>query len=172
MTLATATPDGQPSVRMVLLKRADHRGFAFYTNANSRKGRELELNVRAALCLYWKSLDRQIRIEGSVRTVSPEEADAYFASRARSSQVGAWASEQSRPLLSRSVLEERTRAIESQYPGEIPRPAYWTGYLLEPDSIEFWQDRPHRLHDRVAFTRTLTGGATSGTPWSRERLYP
>ncbi len=165
MALATATPDGHPSVRMVLLKRADERGFVFYTNDQSRKGRELRGNPRAALCLYWASLDRQVRIEGPVVDVSSAEADEYFHSRARSSQIGAWASEQSRPLDSRATLEERTHSYEWTYPGEIPRPPYWLGFLLQPQVIEFWHNRPSRLHDRVVFTRSASG-------WSRQRLYP
>ncbi|MGI8770585.1 MAG: pyridoxamine 5'-phosphate oxidase [Acidobacteriaceae bacterium] len=165
MALATATPGGRPSVRMVLLKRADERGFVFYTNDRSRKGGELRSNPHAALCLYWESLGRQVRIEGSIAEVSSAEADGYFHSRARSSQIGAWASEQSRPVDSRATLEERTRRYELKYPGEIPRPPYWVGFLLQPHIIEFWHNRPSRLHDRVVFTRGASG-------WTRQRLYP
>jgi pyridoxamine 5'-phosphate oxidase len=165
MSLATATSDGIPSVRIVLLKRLDERGFSFYTNADSRKGGELRGNPHAALAFHWKSLLRQVRVEGTISEVSAEEADAYFHSRARISQIGAWASEQSRPLPSRTTLEERTRHFEALYPGEIPRPPYWTGFLLAPSRIEFWQDRPFRLHDRVVFERQ------EGT-WTRHLLYP
>ena len=167
MMLATATPDGIPSVRAVLLKGADPGGFVFYTNLQSRKSDELYANPRAALCLYWKSLARQIRIEGSVEPVSEEEADAYFASRARDSQIGAWASDQSRPLEDRRELETRFANVTRQYAESavVPRPANWSGFRVQPDSVEFWQERPFRLHDRVLFTH-------EGNQWRKERLFP
>ena len=165
MSLATATPDGIPSVRIVLMKRIDARGFAFYTNRESRKGSELLANSRAALCFHWKSLQRQVRVGGAVAELPPDDADAYFASRYRISQIGAWASQQSRPLADREMLEERTRHFELQFPGGVPRPPYWTGFVLDPSEIEFWQERPHRLHDRAVFTR-------AGESWIRQRLYP
>jgi pyridoxamine 5'-phosphate oxidase len=167
MMLATATRDGLPSIRAVLLKGADARGFVFYTNLESRKAEELAANPQAALCFHWKSLGRQIRIEGDVGATSAEEADAYFASRARDSQIGAWASEQSRPLASREVLEARFAAFSRQYAERqaVPRPANWSGYRLRPDRIEFWQERPFRLHDRVLFVR-------EGELWCKQRLFP
>jgi pyridoxamine 5'-phosphate oxidase len=165
MSLATATADGRPSVRIVLLKRVDQAGFAFYTNAESRKGAELEANPHAALCFHWKSLRRQVRVEGTVTELPGEDADAYFHSRSRGSQIGALASQQSRPLESRDRLEALAADLEEQYPGEVPRPAYWHGYLVRPESIEFWQDGAHRLHDRIVFTR-------EGEGWRRTRLYP
>lgn len=166
MSLATATPDGRPSVRMVLLKGADPDGFVFYTNAESRKGVDLGQNPWAALCLYWKSLGRQVRAEGSVAVVSDAEADAYFASRPRGSQLGAWASDQSRALADRTALVERLDAVERRFEGRaVPRPPYWLGYRLRPDSIEFWHDVPNRLHDRLVYTRQAGG-------WRSHRLYP
>ena len=166
MTLATCTAAGAPSARIVLLKDWDARGFVFYTNKESRKGDELAANPRAALLFHWKSLHRQVRIEGHVEDVTPAEADAYHASRARVSRLGAWASIQSRPLGDRAELERRVAEYEALYPGEaIPRPPYWSGYRLVPASIEFWQDMPFRLHDRNVFTRTPDG-------WSVGKLYP
>jgi pyridoxamine 5'-phosphate oxidase len=166
MALATATSDGRPSVRMVLLKGHDARGFVFYTNGNSRKGDELAVNARAALLFHWKSLRRQVRIEGSVAPVSPLEADAYFASRSRDSQLGAWASDQSRPLVSREAFEARYAQLAASYEGkEVPRPPHWSGYRVVPERIEFWTDRPHRLHERRLFTR-------AGGGWTEGLLYP
>ncbi|GBQ32646.1 pyridoxamine 5'-phosphate oxidase [Gluconacetobacter azotocaptans] len=166
MALATATPDGRPSVRMILLKGADTRGFVFYTNLESRKAGELRENPHAALLFHWKSLRRQIRIEGPVEPVTDAEADAYFASRSRISRLGAIASDQSRPLTDRAIFEHRLAELEDRYPDEtIPRPANWSGFRLVPDAIEFWQDRPHRLHDRAVWRR-------AGTTWETTRLYP
>jgi pyridoxamine 5'-phosphate oxidase len=165
VALATATRDGMPSVRMVLMKRVDERGFCFYTNAESQKGVELAENPRAAMCFHWKSLRRQVRISGSVSDLSDEEADDYFASRSRLSQLGAVASEQSRVLAGREVLEARVKELERAFPEKIPRPAYWRGYLLRPELIEFWTNRDGRLHDRFLFSRTREG-------WRKERLFP
>lgn len=173
MTLATATPDGLPAARIVLLKAVDPaghapRGFVFYTNTQSRKGGELAANARAALLFHWKTLTRQIRIEGAVQPVAPAEADAYYASRARISRLGAWASDQSRPLDARATLEARLAEVEARYPGEaIPRPPHWSGYRVVPARIEFWQDMPFRLHDRSVFTRD-----TAGTGWVHGKLFP
>jgi pyridoxamine 5'-phosphate oxidase len=166
MTLATATADGVPSARIVLLKGVDPRGFVFYTNTRSRKGAELLENPRAALLFHWKTLQRQIRIEGRVEHVTDAEADAYYATRARISRLGAWASTQSRRLADRAELEARLKAFEAEYPGEdIPRPPHWSGYRLLPAYLEFWQDMPFRLHDRTTFTRTADG-------WTTAKLYP
>lgn len=163
--LATATPDGVPSVRMVLVKRADERGFCFFTNAESRKGVELRANPRAALCFHWKTLRRQVRVQGRVAEMEAPDVDAYFHSRSRDSQTGAAVSDQSRPLESRALLEERFRSFAAEHPGEVPRPAYWRGYRIEADRIEFWLNGEHRLHDRFLFTREAAG-------WSKTRLYP
>ena len=166
MILATATREGLPSVRTVLLKGYDGRGFVFYTNYEGRKARELEANPACALLFYWGELERQVRIEGRAGRVPGEESDAYFASRPRGSRLGAWASEQSRPVAGRNVLEERARALEKEYEGrEVPRPPFWGGYRVEPHAIEFWQGRENRLHDRISYRRESGG-------WRLERLQP
>lgn len=167
MTLATATKAGRPSARMVLLKEADRRGFVFYTNLESRKSLELQENPWAALLFHWKSLRRQVRIEGAIQPVSPEEADAYFATRPALSRLGAWASDQSRPLADRAVLEARLAAAKTRFPDEaaIPRPAHWSGWRLVPDHYEFWQDMPFRLHRRDVYTRSDAG-------WEIGQIYP
>lgn len=166
MALATVDADGLPDVRLVLLKGHDRRGFVFYTNADSAKGREIAASGKAAMVLYWKSLNRQIRCRGAVELVSEEEADAYFGSRHRGSRIGAWASQQSRPLASRETLQQEVAAIDARFAGEdVPRPPHWRGYRIVPSAIEFWEDRKSRLHDRVVFT-------PSGEGWSRQRLYP
>ncbi len=167
MVLATSTPDGRPSARIVLLKGMDHRGFVFYTNQDSRKGNELTENPHVALLFHWKSLRRQIRVEGTTTQVSPEEADAYFASRSRISRMGAIASDQSRPLADRAIFEQRLKDVEARYEDQdfIPRPANWSGYRVDPACFEFWQDRPYRLHDRATWIR-------NGNHWDVTRLYP
>lgn len=174
MALATVAPDGLPNVRMVLLKGLDPatagqgRGFVFYTNLESAKGRELAAAGKAALLFHWKSLRRQVRVRGVVSAVSSAEADAYFASRARGSRLGAWASAQSRPLESRFALEKAVAAVTARYPlGEIPRPPHWSGFRVTPLEIELWHDRPFRLHDRVVFRRDAPADA-----WVKSRLYP
>ena len=168
MALATATPEGAPSVRMVLLKEFGPEGFTFYTNAQSRKGGEILANPQAALLFHWKSLRRQVRIEGPLREVAADQADAYFHSRPFVSQVGSAASDQSRPLDARATYVGRVEALEDacKAAGEVPRPPYWTGFTLDPQAIEFWIDRPNRLHDRRLFTR----GANDG--WTSTLLYP
>ena len=168
MTLATVDADGSPNARMVLLKGADERGFVFYTNMNSQKGRELDAHPRAALVFHWKSLNRQIRMRGPVEGVTEAEADEYFASRPKQAQIGAWASKQSPPLESRLAFEKQVALYAAKYAiGAVPRPPHWSGYRILPLSIEFWQDRPFRLHDRIEFRR-----AKPTAPWSKTRLYP
>jgi pyridoxamine 5'-phosphate oxidase len=167
MTLATVARDGRPSLRAVLLKGVDPEGFVFYTNLDSRKAAELVANPHAALCFHWKSLGRQVRIEGSVTVVSDIEADAYFASRARDSRIGAWASDQSRPLANRDELERRFAEFSRRFSDTeaVPRPANWSGYRVRPERVEFWEERAHRLHDRVVFEREAVG-------WRKGRLFP
>ena len=163
--LATANADGEPSVRMVLMKRADERGFCFFTNAESRKGVQLNENPRAAMCFHWKTLRRQVRVAGNVTDLLAADVDAYFHSRSRTSQIGAAVSRQSRPLASREELEARVRKFAAEHPGEIPRPAHWKGFCLQPERIEFWMDGPDRLHDRFLYTR-------AAGHWNQTRLYP
>ena len=166
MALATSTPDGRPSVRMVLLKGHGPEGFDFYTNRDSRKGAELSANPRAALLFHWKSLRRQVRIVGPVDVLPDAESDLYFATRGRDSQIGAWASDQSRPLANRDEFEQRCEEIRRRYDGQdVPRPPRWGGFRVTPDTIEFWSDRAHRLHERRLFTRTAGG-------WTEGLLYP
>lgn len=167
MSLATATADGKPSVRIVLMKGYDERGFAFYTNFESRKGLEMLENPHAAIDFHWKGLKRQVRAEGTISVVTDAEADAYFASRPRDSQIGAWASSQSRPLDSRATFERQVAETTARFDGGgVPRPANWSGFRLTPSIIEFWQDRPFRLHDRVVFAVDADGA------WKVHRLYP
>ena len=166
MALATADPNGEPSVRMVLLKGHGPAGFVFYTNEQSAKGDQLAANPRAALLFHWKTLRRQVRVEGTIERVVGAEADAYFASRGRDSQLGAWASDQSRPLDARATFEDRFEATKQRFEGhDVPRPPHWGGYRVVPDRVEFWSDRPHRLHERRLFTR-------DGDGWSEGLLYP
>ncbi|MCR9214651.1 MAG: pyridoxamine 5'-phosphate oxidase [Proteobacteria bacterium] len=166
MSLATVDKDGQPSVRMVLLKNADERGFVFYTNFESQKGSELLATPKAALCFHWKSLRRSIRIQGDVEKVTDEEADAYFASRPRDSRIGAWASQQSRPMDSRFSLEKAVAKYTAKFGiGDIPRPDYWSGFRVIPTRMEFWRDRPFRLHERRQYAKTAGG-------WTENILYP
>lgn len=173
MALATADASGLPSVRMVLLKGIDDRGFVFYTNTESRKGVQLLANRNAALCFHWKTLRRSVRVEGGVEQVTDAEADAYFNSRPRESRIGAWASQQSRALDGRWELEKRVAQYAAKFAiGSVPRPPHWTGFRVLPSRIEFWQDRPFRLHERLLYQRTE--GAESGDSggWATERLYP
>jgi pyridoxamine 5'-phosphate oxidase len=168
VALATVDNEGLPDVRMVLLKGFDSQGFVFYTNFDSQKGQEILGSMKAAMCFHWKSLRRQVRIRGPVEIVSKEEADAYYATRPRGSRIGAWASKQSRPLESRFALEKAVAEYTARYAiGEIPRPDYWSGFRIRPTSIEFWHDRPFRLHDRVVFSRLTPEG-----DWDKTRLYP
>jgi len=168
MSLATVDADGLPNARMVLMKGFDERGFVFYTNVESAKGRELDGHRKGALLFHWKSSNRQVRLRGPVERVTDAEADAYFATRPRLAQIGAWASKQSEPLEGRLALEKAVALYTAKFSiGTIPRPPYWTGYRLVPLIMEFWQDRPHRLHDRVEFRRDAPGA-----PWRKTRLYP
>ena len=166
VALATADAEGRPSVRMVLLRGVDEQGFSFFTNYNSRKARDLDGNPHAALCFHWIALDEQIRVEGRVERLTPEESDRYFAGRPRGSQLGAWASAQSTVLPAREKLEQEYRSIEERFAGQpVPRPPFWGGYRVVPNRIEFWYGRPDRLHDRLVYQR-------SGDGWKIERLYP
>ena len=168
MSLATVNADGMPNVRMVLLKGHDARGFVFYTNLQSQKGGELADNAKAALCFHWKTMQRQVRVQGPISPVADDEADAYYNSRGRQSRIGAWASQQSRPLADRTELEAAYAEMDAKYPGDdIPRPPHWSGRRITPLRIEFWQDGDHRLHDRLVFKR-----ANADSDWGIERLYP
>jgi pyridoxamine 5'-phosphate oxidase len=168
MTLATVDADGLPNARMVLLKGADERGFVFYTNMDSQKGRELAAHPAAAVVFHWKSTNRQVRVRGPVEPVSEAEADTYFATRPKQAQIGAWASKQSSPLESRLAFEKAVALYAAKYAiGAVPRPPNWSGFRIVPLTIEFWQERPFRLHDRIEFKR-----AEPGSPWSKTRLYP
>lgn len=171
MTLATATPEGEPSARVVLLRGFDQRGFVFYTNYESRKGSELSANPRAALVFHWAQLARQVRVTGRVERVSQQESETYFNSRPRLSRLGAWASQQSRIIADRAILEERLRQVEAEFPGdETPLPPFWGGYRVVPDAVEFWQGRPNRLHDRLRYV--ATGDEKQPASWRIERLSP
>jgi pyridoxamine 5'-phosphate oxidase len=166
MALGTVGKDGSPSVRIVLLKRYDERGFVFYTNYDGRKGRELLAQPRAALCFFWPTIDIQVRIEGSVMEVADNEADAYFATRHRMSQIGAWASRQSEPLENPDALDKRVSKYETEFEGKaVPRPPHWSGFRVQPERIEFWKGKPNRLHERHLYTR-------AGNRWKIESLYP
>lgn len=166
MTLATATPQGKPSARIVLLKGFDQRGFVFYTNLGSRKAQELQQNPYAALCLYWPVLDKQVRVEGSIKSVSAAEADQYFATRPRGSQIGAWASKQSQPMHHPDALFERVEVIAQKFTNHtIPRPVFWSGFCVQPERIEFWQQGEHRLHSRICYQK-------NGDNWDITYLFP
>ncbi|MDG2244212.1 MAG: pyridoxamine 5'-phosphate oxidase [Rhodospirillaceae bacterium] len=166
MSLATSTPDGMPSLRMILLKGHGPDGFAFYTNKESKKGQQIAANARAALCFHWKSLRRQVRVEGVLTEVSEHQADTYFGSRSRESQVAAWASNQSRPMKDRDEFIEKFTSATTKFDGkDVPRPKHWSGFLLTPGMIEFWLDQPHRMHDRLVYKK-------EGAQWSAERVYP
>jgi pyridoxamine 5'-phosphate oxidase len=168
VAVATVDENGMPNVRMVLLKGYDESGFVFYTNFESQKGNEILGQKKAAMCFHWKSLRRQVRLRGEVEVVSDAEADAYYASRPRGSRIGAWASKQSRPLETRFALEKSVAEYTARYAiGDIPRPPHWSGFRIKPVSIEFWHDRPFRLHDRIEFRRTVADG-----PWEKVRMYP
>jgi pyridoxamine 5'-phosphate oxidase len=166
MALATVDEGGQPSVRIVLLKAFDERGFVFYTNHEGRKGRQLLSNPKAALCFYWPTIDIQVRVEGTVTKVTEKEADAYFATRHRLSQIGAWASRQSEPLETPAALDERVKKYENEFAGkDVPRPKFWSGFRVSPERIEFWKGKPNRLHERHLYTR-------AGASWKIETIYP
>jgi pyridoxamine 5'-phosphate oxidase len=168
MALATVDNSGLPDVRMVLLKHADHEGFVFYTNLESAKGEELAANPKAALCFHWKSLRRQVRVRGPVTPVSDAEADAYFATRPKDSQIGAWASRQSRPMEGRFALEKEVAVYAAKYAfSTVPRPAHWSGFRIRPLQMEFWRDRPFRLHERIRYLRETIHG-----PWTVDHLFP